>query len=59
MTTLSNIDSSTNIKTQQFIYRCLMNWSTTYSLNATALPTLPGFCGVFLGFTIDSNIAVP
>ncbi|CAI9295677.1 unnamed protein product [Lactuca saligna] len=34
---------------------CLMGVITTYNPNATAIATLPGFCGVSLGFTIDPN----
>nr|GEV27300.1 putative non-specific lipid-transfer protein 14 [Tanacetum cinerariifolium] len=34
---------------------CMMGVITTYNPNATAIATLPGFCGVSLGFTIDPN----
>ena len=34
---------------------CLMVLITTYNPNSTAIATLPGFCGVPLGFTIDPN----
>ncbi|XP_073122430.1 putative non-specific lipid-transfer protein 14 isoform X2 [Henckelia pumila] len=53
MTSLNNLaDSGDNIRT---VCRCLMDLITTYSPNATAIATLPGFCGVSLGFTIDPN----
>ncbi|KAH7855350.1 hypothetical protein Vadar_023949 [Vaccinium darrowii] len=39
----------------QTVCRCLMGLLTTYNPNATAIATLPGFCGVSLGFTIDPN----
>nr|WEA82696.1 nonspecific lipid transfer protein 1 [Solanum melongena]WJJ08745.1 nsLTP1 [Solanum melongena] len=55
MTTLSTVASSTGIETRQSVCRCMMNLITTYSPNATAIATLPGFCGVSLGFTIDPN----
>ncbi|XP_009768673.1 putative non-specific lipid-transfer protein 14 [Nicotiana sylvestris] len=53
MTTLSNIASSTEMR--QAVCRCVMDLITTYNPNATAIATLPGFCGVSLGFTIDPN----
>ncbi|TXG70861.1 hypothetical protein EZV62_005796 [Acer yangbiense] len=40
---------------RRFICRCLMGLITTYNPNATAIATLPGFCGVTLGFTVDPN----
>ena len=43
------------IEDQQSVCRCLMGLITTYNPNATAIATLPGFCGVSLGFTIDPN----
>lgn len=53
MTSLNNLaDSGDNIRT---VCRCLMELISTYSPNATAIATLPGFCGVSLGFTIDPN----
>ncbi|XP_062151985.1 putative non-specific lipid-transfer protein 14 [Alnus glutinosa] len=39
----------------RFVCRCMMGLITTNSPNATAIATLPGFCGVSLGFTIDPN----
>ncbi|CAL5343959.1 unnamed protein product [Camellia sinensis] len=39
---------------RQSVCRCFMGLITN-SANATAIATLPGFCGVFLGFTIDPN----
>ncbi|KAG8390300.1 hypothetical protein BUALT_Bualt01G0069200 [Buddleja alternifolia] len=53
MTSLNNLaDSGDNRRT---VCRCLMEMITTYNPNATAIATLPGFCGVSLGFTIDPN----
>ncbi|KAH7537987.1 putative non-specific lipid-transfer protein 14 [Ziziphus jujuba] len=40
---------------RRFVCRCLMGLITTYNPNATAIATLPGFCGLSLGFTIDPN----
>ncbi|KAF7146844.1 hypothetical protein RHSIM_Rhsim03G0178300 [Rhododendron simsii] len=40
---------------RQMVCNCLMGLITTYSPNATAIATLPGFCGVSLGFTIEPN----
>lgn len=40
---------------QRFVCRCMMGLITTYTSNATAIATLPGFCGVSLGFAIDPN----
>ncbi|KAI5670124.1 hypothetical protein M9H77_10488 [Catharanthus roseus] len=37
------------------ICRCLMDMIANHSSNATAIATLPGFCGVSLGFGIDAN----
>lgn len=37
------------------VCRCLMSAIATYNPNATAIATLPGFCGVSLGFTIHPN----
>ncbi|XP_015166755.1 putative non-specific lipid-transfer protein 14 [Solanum tuberosum] len=55
MTTLSTVASSTGIQTRQSVCRCMMDLITTCNPNATAIATLPGFCGVSLGFTIDPN----
>ncbi|KAI3471111.1 hypothetical protein Pfo_027774 [Paulownia fortunei] len=53
MTSLNNLaDSGDN---RRAVCRCLMDLITAYSTNATAIATLPGFCGVSLGFTIDPN----
>ncbi|XP_073309648.1 putative non-specific lipid-transfer protein 14 [Primulina huaijiensis] len=53
MTSLNNLaDSGDNIRT---VCRCVMELISNYSPNATAIATLPGFCGVSLGFTIDPN----
>ncbi|KAK6262286.1 hypothetical protein QUC31_008102 [Theobroma cacao] len=45
-------DSTDNRKS---VCGCLMGLITTYNPNSTAIATLPGFCGVALGFTIDPN----
>lgn len=51
--TINNLsDSSEN---RQVVCKCLMDLITNYNPNATAIATLPGFCGVSLGFTIDPN----
>ncbi|OMO86019.1 Plant lipid transfer protein/Par allergen [Corchorus capsularis] len=34
---------------------CLMALITTYTTHSTAIATLPGICGVTLGFIIDPN----
>ncbi|XP_047957818.1 putative non-specific lipid-transfer protein 14 [Salvia hispanica] len=53
MTTLNNVaDSADN---RRSVCRCLMDLITQNNPNATAIATLPGFCGVSLGFTIDLN----
>ncbi|KAL2556034.1 putative non-specific lipid-transfer protein 14 [Forsythia ovata] len=53
MTSLNNMgDTSDN---RRGVCRCMMDLITTYNPNATAIATLPGFCGVSLGFTIDPN----
>ena len=45
-------DSNENM---QSLCRCLMDLITTYNPNATVISTLPGLCGVSLGFTLDPN----
>lgn len=35
------------------VCRCLMGLIETYKPSATAIGTLPGLCGISLGFTID------
>ena len=40
---------------RQSVCRCLMGLIETYNPNATAIGTLPGLCGISLGFTIDPN----
>lgn len=40
---------------KQSVCSCLMDLISTYNTNATAIATLPGFCGVALGFVIDPN----
>ncbi|CAN0891679.1 Putative non-specific lipid-transfer protein 14 [Linum grandiflorum] len=37
------------------VCRCLMGLIATYNPNATAIATLPGFCGIDMGFIIDPN----
>ncbi|KAL3524244.1 hypothetical protein ACH5RR_017078 [Cinchona calisaya] len=53
ITTLNNLSYST--ESRQVVCKCLMDLITNYSPNATAIATLPGFCGVSLGFIIDPN----
>ncbi|KAL0452515.1 UNVERIFIED_CONTAM: putative non-specific lipid-transfer protein 14 [Sesamum latifolium] len=53
MTSLNNLaDSGDN---RRGVCRCLMDLIAAYNHHATAIATLPGFCGVSLGFTIDPN----
>ncbi|GFP84776.1 putative non-specific lipid-transfer protein 14 [Phtheirospermum japonicum] len=53
MTSLNNLaDSGDN---RRAVCRCVMDLIANYSSNATAIATVPGFCGVSLGFTIDPN----
>ncbi|XP_019439182.1 PREDICTED: putative non-specific lipid-transfer protein 14 [Lupinus angustifolius] len=47
-----NSNSNSN---RQSVCGCLMSLINTYNPNATAIATLPGFCGISLGFTIDPN----
>ncbi|KAF3433020.1 hypothetical protein FNV43_RR24122 [Rhamnella rubrinervis] len=53
MASLNTLADTT--ENRRFVCRCLMGLITTYNPNATAIATLPGFCGVSLGFTIDPN----
>ncbi|RAL52192.1 hypothetical protein DM860_016041 [Cuscuta australis] len=53
MLSLSNVADSTD--NRQNVCRCMMDLITTYNPNATSIATLPGFCGVSLGFIIDPN----
>ncbi|XP_057424046.1 putative non-specific lipid-transfer protein 14 [Lotus japonicus] len=50
-----NIIANSGGNNKQYVCRCLMGLMETHSPNATAIATLPGFCGVSLGFTIDPN----
>ncbi|PIA35797.1 hypothetical protein AQUCO_03500277v1 [Aquilegia coerulea] len=50
---LNNLGDS--IDNRKAVCRCLMGLITTYNPNATAIATLPGLCGISLGFTIDPN----
>ncbi|XWS61126.1 hypothetical protein CRYUN_Cryun07bG0098500 [Craigia yunnanensis] len=43
-------DSTVN---RRSVCGCLMGLITTYNPNSTGIATLPGFCGVSLGFTIE------
>ncbi|XAR66219.1 hypothetical protein NMG60_11012369 [Bertholletia excelsa] len=53
---ISTLDTlSSSMDNRQSVCGCLMGLITTYNTNATAIATLPGFCGVSLGFTIDPN----
>lgn len=40
---------------RQSVCRCIMSLISTYNPNATAIATLPGFCGISLGFILDPN----
>ncbi|XP_050224689.1 putative non-specific lipid-transfer protein 14 [Mercurialis annua] len=53
MTSLNTIaDSGDN---RPSVCRCFTGLITVYNPNATAIATLPGFCGISLGFVIDPN----
>ncbi|XP_027110369.1 putative non-specific lipid-transfer protein 14 [Coffea eugenioides] len=54
ITTLNNLGTDSS-QSRQVVCKCLMELITNYNPNATAIATLPGFCGVSLGFTIDPN----
>ncbi|KAF5772375.1 putative plant lipid transfer protein/Par allergen [Helianthus annuus] len=53
VSSLNNLGDSEENK--RALCMCMMGVITTYNPNATAIATLPGFCGVSLGFTIDPN----
>ncbi|KAL8217910.1 hypothetical protein R6Q57_021283 [Mikania cordata] len=53
VSSLNNLSDSEENK--RSLCTCMMGVITTYNPNATAIATLPGFCGVSLGFTIDPN----
>ncbi|KAL5718435.1 hypothetical protein ACHQM5_011337 [Ranunculus cassubicifolius] len=42
-------------ESKRSICGCMMSLITTSNPNATAIATLPGLCGIYLGFTIDPN----
>ncbi|XP_048496162.1 putative non-specific lipid-transfer protein 14 [Beta vulgaris subsp. vulgaris] len=50
---LSNLGDS--IESRRSVCRCMMGLIAAYSPDATSIATLPGFCGVSLGFIIDPN----
>lgn len=54
MASLSNLAADT-VNNRQSVCACIMGLITTYNPNATAIATVPGFCGISLGFTIDPN----
>ncbi|KAJ4956377.1 hypothetical protein NE237_013160 [Protea cynaroides] len=53
LVSLKNLAESTS--NQVLLCRCFMGLIVAYNTNATAIATIPGFCGVFLGFTVDPN----
>ncbi|EEF51426.1 Nonspecific lipid-transfer protein precursor, putative [Ricinus communis] len=53
MTSLNSVAESGNNRSS--VCRCFMGLITTYNPNATAIATLPGFCGISLGFVLDPN----
>ncbi|MCD7457232.1 hypothetical protein HAX54_034569 [Datura stramonium] len=55
MTSLSNVANATGTETRQAVCKCMMDLIATYHSNSIAIATLPGFCGVSLGFTIEPN----
>ncbi|PON50834.1 Lipid transfer protein/Par allergen [Parasponia andersonii] len=44
-----------SVANRRFVCRCLTGLISIYKPNSNALSSLPGFCGVSLGFTIDLN----
>ncbi|KAH6770858.1 Bifunctional inhibitor/lipid-transfer protein/seed storage 2S albumin superfamily protein [Perilla frutescens var. hirtella] len=53
MTTLNSVAASGD--NRRTVCRCVMELVASNNPNATAIATLPGLCGVSLGFTIDPN----
>lgn len=53
MTSLYNLANTGD--NRRSVCGCLMGLINTYTSNATAIATLPGFCGVSLGFLIEPN----
>ncbi|XP_052181018.1 putative non-specific lipid-transfer protein 14 [Diospyros lotus] len=53
MVTLNSLAHS--VEDRRSLCRCVMGLITIYNPNATSIATLPGFCGVSLGFTIEPN----
>lgn len=47
--------SDPTVENRRFACRCLMSLISTYNPNAYALATLPDFCQISLGFSIDPN----
>ncbi|XP_074294204.1 putative non-specific lipid-transfer protein 14 [Silene latifolia] len=54
MVGLSHLGDST--ENRQSICKCIMGLIDTYDPNSTAIATLPGYCGVSLGFIVEPNI---
>ncbi|CAI0546938.1 unnamed protein product [Linum tenue] len=54
MTTLGTV-AETGGSSGGGVCRCLLGLIATYNPNATAIATLPGFCGIDMGFIIDPN----
>lgn len=51
---LSNMGDT--IENRRSICRCLMGLIAAYSPDAASIATLPGFCGVSLGFVIEPTV---
>ncbi|KAH7659524.1 Plant non-specific lipid-transfer protein/Par allergen protein [Dioscorea alata] len=52
---LANI-SGKSILARRFICSCIVSLIDDYGPNATTIASLPGLCGVYLGFPLDPNI---
>ena len=50
-----NAIASDSVDNRRSLCGCLMGLIATYTANATAISTLPGFCGISLGFNLDPN----
>lgn len=54
MAGLKNMGES--IENRQSICKCIMGLINAYDPNGNVIATLPGFCGVSFGFTIEPNV---
>ncbi|XP_021730479.1 putative non-specific lipid-transfer protein 14 [Chenopodium quinoa] len=51
---LSNLGDT--LENRRSLCKCMMGLIAAYSPDATSIATLPGFCGVSLGFVIEPTI---